>query len=70
MDDGSIVVFLDDDGVLDLIVEFDDLALVCRLLVARRIVFGVLGEVAVAARLTVVRYFSRSSAFFFASLVM
>ena len=45
-----VVRLFDDDGVLDLIVELGDLALVGGLLVAGGVVFGVLREVAVAAR--------------------
>ena len=49
--DGIVGALLDDDGVFDLILELLDGALVRRLFVARRVVLGVLGKIAVAARL-------------------
>ena len=51
VDDGVIRALFDDDGVFDLIFQLFDRALVGRLLVARRVVLGVLGKIAVAARL-------------------
>ena len=49
MNDGIIVAFFDDHRIFDFIVEFGNFALVCRLLVARRVVFRIFGKIAVAS---------------------
>ena len=51
MHERGVVVLFDDFRVLDLIIQLDDFAFVCRLFVARRVVLGIFRKVAVAARL-------------------